>query len=457
MYKTSKYVVFSEDRFVSDTGQQWRLAYATRTASLLPVADDVVQALLDGREAAVSPEDEQRLLDAGVLCAEQEDERAQVILAQRQASARANRRKITLLPSSYCNMGCSYCGQSHVKGRLTPEHRAAVQNRVLRAIASDGTDSLQINWFGAEPLMGYAVICDLSKSFVAAADEAGVEYAAQIITNGSLLTARKLETLHVECRVAHVEITLDGPAAVHDKHRPLKSGGSSFARIVAVLQEAVRNPQLAGLVIGLRTNVDVHNRAYVSEYLRLMAESGLGSDRVFFSFHPVHAWGNDLSSTQVGMTEYARLEAGWLSEAEALGLSTPLIPTSVKGAVCTAVTRASEVISPSAKVFACTEHPLVPGSDPEEVIADALDLSLPTLRPSGPFDDWHDSLEASGTPCGQCVFLPVCGGSCPKLWRSGECPCPSYKFNMQDRMRLVAEQNGMSVLDIRPMPLPVAQ
>jgi uncharacterized protein len=42
------------------------------------------------------------------------------------------------------------------------------------------------------------------------------------------------------------------------------------------------------------------------------------------------------------------------------------------------------------------------------------------------------------------VFLPVCGGSCPKHWGEGDPPCPSYKFNIQQRLDLVAARAGLT-------------
>lgn len=75
----------------------------------------------------------------------------------------------------------------------------------------------QIDWFGAEPMMGFAVLRDLAESFVVAAEEYGVEYHSTIVTNGSLLNARNLDQLVRRCRVDQFDLTLDGPPEIHDR------------------------------------------------------------------------------------------------------------------------------------------------------------------------------------------------------------------------------------------------
>ncbi|RME86744.1 MAG: SPASM domain-containing protein, partial [Planctomycetota bacterium] len=50
--------------------------------------------------------------------------------------------------------------------------------------------------------------------------------------------------------------------------------------------------------------------------------------------------------------------------------------------------------------------------------------------------NFYHEIEKGLHPCKSCLFLPVCGGACPKLWKEGSCPCPSFKFNMKERLML---------------------
>jgi len=446
-YKFSQYVVFSDGEFKDAIGDRWRLAYATRTASVVPISTELAGAL-DRFEVSrvteeLDPDAIRELVELKILIPEGEDEQAAVIEHQRSAASATSDLKYTLLPTSYCNMGCAYCGQQHTKGRVPGNHRDAVAARLTAALERPETRSVRINWFGGEPMMGYAIIQDLCRRILPIADRKGVKYESLVVTNGSLLTIDKLRVLHRECRVGHVEITLDGPARVHDTHRPLKSGGRSFEKILDTVVAALTTEDLRELRFGLRTNIDAENAAYVEEYLDTLADRGLAHDQVSVSLHSIHSWGNDVTDTQIKNADLAKQMVSWTRRMAHLGLNFNMLPGEPTGAVCSAVTRSAEVISSSGNVFSCTEYPLVPAAERDKALARVESLPLTQLRPVGEFDDWHDSLQRRETACGDCLFLPVCGGCCPKLWREGEWPCPDYKFNTPQRLNVLAEMNDL--------------
>jgi hypothetical protein len=125
----------------------------------------------------------------------------------------AGQRHFVLLPTSYCNMGCEYCGQTHVKQSLAPDHRDAVSARVLAAASDDAVTEVHVAWFGGEPLMAYAVLRQMARGFVEAFDQVGKAYTSKITTNGALLDERKLPVLITELRIHRLDITIDGRLA----------------------------------------------------------------------------------------------------------------------------------------------------------------------------------------------------------------------------------------------------
>jgi uncharacterized protein len=76
------------------------------------------------------------------------------------------------------------------------------------------------------------------------------------------------------------------------------------------------------------------------------------------------------------------------------------------------------------------------------VVAKLGDLIGAQPRPPGGYDDWYDRVEAGRAPCAKCPLLPVCGGACPKLWLEGHTPCPSLRFNWDERLDLAAASLG---------------
>ncbi|MER6115334.1 radical SAM protein [Streptomyces sp. NPDC001743] len=444
MDQVSKYLVMSDHAYADAAGVRVRLAYSTRTASTMAVDLATARALETGEPAALSPAWAGALRAAEVLVPAGEDELSAVLDRNRRASADRSAVHIALLPTSYCNMGCAYCGQQHTRGGLSHTHRSRVRDRVLRAVAAPETRRVRIDWFGAEPMMGYAIIRDLAPRFVRAAAERGIDYSSVIVTNGSLLTPGKIDTLIRSCGVSHFEITVDGPPEIHDEHRPLKSGQGSFWKIVRTVRSVLDEPDLQSAHFTFRTNVDAHNQDDVPRYIELMAELGFAHPNVSFSIVPVHSWGNDVSAIEVSKQAFAEQETHWFRLLSQHGLHAQLLPNVAKKVLCPATTLSSEIISSTGNIFSCSEYPLVPEAE-QTLALTHIDRAGPEpVRPVGPFDGWNDEIEKGTTWCKGCVFMPTCGGSCPKAWQEGHPPCPGYKFNFQDRLDLVASQCGLN-------------
>jgi uncharacterized protein len=443
MDKVSRYIVISEETYTDETGQRLRLVYATRTARVMPVLPRVAAALLADDVRSVPDVLLPGLRQAEVIVPAGEDELTAMVTRNRVAASDPSIVQFILLPATYCNMGCAYCGQEHLRGGLSPDHRNKVRARVLRAIRRDTTQEIKVDWFGAEPMMGFAAIRDLAPDFVQAADEVSVKYSSTMVTNGSLLTKRKLDILVGVCRVGNFDITLDGPPDVHDVHRPLKSGQGSFWKIVSTIREALDDPGYQRVNFDFRTNVDIHNQDRLAEYFDLMADLGFARPNVTFSIARVRPWGNDVSAIELSAMEFAERELAWLDTIRRRGLSFSAVPKVAKQVTCPAVRLSGELISGTGNVFSCTDHPLVPEGERDHALGHIADPGLPLFRPAGEFDGWHDEVLAGKSGCRACVFYPTCGGACPKAWREGNPPCPSYKFNIQGRLGYLAAQAGL--------------
>lgn len=440
--RPSRYAIHSDGTYTNSSGQRLRLVYGTRRAVTLALTEDTADQLKAGHVPSHDPALLQRLLDVE-LVVPQQDELAALVTRSRQAAQSDALRTITLMPTSYCNMGCTYCGQQHTKGRIPANHRDAIAARVERTITDAHTQDIRIRWFGGEPMMGYAVLLDLSKRFVDTAERAGVSYSSSMVTNGSLLTLRKLRRLQDDARVTKLCITIDGTEEIHDRSRILKSGGVSFKQITALISQALADEDLAGITFELRTNVTSSNADHIDEYLHYMAALGFAHPRVIFNLEPVHSWSNDVSDIALTGDAYAAREVGWLTTMLDLGLNFMIVPTASKPLVCGAVTTSTEIISSTGAIFSCSEQPLVPEAEANQVLAHITDIPADDKRPAGPFHDWHDQIENKEVPCNGCPMLGVCGGSCPKLWSEGFSPCPSYKRNFQQRLHLVARKHQL--------------
>jgi uncharacterized protein len=262
-----------------------------------------------------------------------------------------------------------------------------------------------------------------------------------MVTNGYALLPDVTFELEVSHSVTFFEVTLDGTRDTHDARRGLKSGKGSFDRILSNLVGIAKRPDIrAG--IRIRCNVDRRNGVDVIPLIHLLAEKGL-AERVAFYCAPIHSWGNDAHDLAYPADVYAELEIEWLAEAINSGFTVPLIPPR-KEINCLAVRRTGDVISATGELFNCTEVPYVPAyAKTNEYLIGHLDTGEEPGR-RNLLADFNDRVERGDFGCSSCRMLPVCGGSCPKLWQEGIAPCPSAKQNIEKRLLLHLAQSNIA-------------
>ena len=427
----SRYVVAS-DPFTERDGQAvHRLVLSTRSGKMFKMRVSLWQALVERQFDKMSPAMLRRLMGARLLVQEGTDELTQVLAENDAEIAQSRQLYQVIQPSAFCQLGCGYCGQKHEKKQLDIDNRDRIIARVADKLAARPYDRLHIGWFGAEPLAGMASIRALSPRLREEAARYGAVYTAHVVTNGVKLDVATALELSREHGVVSAEVTLDGPADVHDARRHFKAGGPSFDRILTNLVDVAHHPEIP-LSLTIRCNVDARNAPAVEALIDVLADAGLAG-RANLYFAPIHDWGNSASELSLDMPTYARHELEWTVYAMSRGFSFGLLP-SRKKIVCMAVQPDSEVIDAYGNVFNCTETPYV------EAYGTANRHRIATLQSEGVdrtvnrFGDFNADVADGKYGCGKCPMLPVCGGACPKSWAEGQAACPSFKFSMPDRL-----------------------
>jgi uncharacterized protein len=174
--------------------------------------------------------------------------------------------QLFFVPRYACNFGCAYCYQAGYQvadEQVRPEVVEAFFGYVRREFA--GRRAF-VTLFGGEPLLPGAEAQACLADFVERARAADLPLA--VVTNGYHLE----ESLAVlgRARVQEIQVTLDGPRAVHDARRPLKGGGPTFERVAAGLDAALR----AGHPVNLRVVVDRDNLGALPELAACAAARG---------------------------------------------------------------------------------------------------------------------------------------------------------------------------------------
>jgi sulfatase maturation enzyme AslB (radical SAM superfamily) len=169
------------------------------------------------------------------------DERAEFSRCMRPAAPEtgAHLRDLVLLAAEQCNLACPYC----IKDRLMdlrperpqariagPTARAAI-DAFLAVAERSGHRDLGLQFRGGEALLNAGVVLDAIRHMRARWTRGAVH--ASMVSNATLVTAAIARAL-AELRVT-VEVSIDGPRAVHDAVRVTRGGRPTYERVVAGL------------------------------------------------------------------------------------------------------------------------------------------------------------------------------------------------------------------------------
>jgi uncharacterized protein len=337
---------------------------------------------------------------------------------------------LTIVTSLGCNFDCPYCFENKPAAILDEETERLLLEVLDAQLPT--IERFEVTWYGGEPLLAQDRIDRLSEAFLERARAHDVAYAASIVTNGYLLTpdvARRLKALAVR----KAQITLDGPAEVHDLMRPLRNGRGTFD---VVLENVVACADL--IPISIRVNLDASN---VDEYLRLLdllVDRGLAG-RV--SVNPGHivaypdqagAPSETYGTRCFTLPEFADVERDFLAAAYERGLAKPRLPGPI-ASPCTAVRTNDLVVGARGELYKCYDNV----GDPREVIGhlrswrDPNDRVLKWLR----YDPFTDE------GCRSCIALPTCMGGCAhhQMMDPGDARCSTFRLTHRRQLEEYAD------------------
>lgn len=136
---------------------------------------------------------------------------------------------LLILPTEQCNFRCVYCYEAFAHGRMRPETVAGIKHLIDRRVGDIA--SLQVSWFGGEPLTAKDIVFDVAEHAARCCREHAIAaIPGAMTTNGYLLTVPVMERL-VAANQTQYQISLDGLGEAHDRTRPLMSGKGTFERI----------------------------------------------------------------------------------------------------------------------------------------------------------------------------------------------------------------------------------
>lgn len=316
-------------------------------------------------------------------------------------TSRAN--GLTILPTLDCNFKCSYCYEEHPPMRMKQDVQDKLIDLVEKKI-SEGIPSLNIHWYGGEPLLCLDLIEKMSRRFIEIVKKCGIPFSAEMVTNGYLLDKDVTELLH-ELKIQKIQVTLDGSPKVHNQHRMLKNGNGTFWKII-------ENISIASKIIPiiLRINIDRKNLFSMKELLEILYKMGLNHKNItpYLGFiRPSTHVCKSIFSDCLTEQEFADYNADFIEELDRKGFQSHIYPVPAFR-ICGAVSEGVFAITPDGNLFKCWETVAIP----EEAIGNILE-DKPKIEHQLNLLKWMNYDPFANKKCVECDIFPICFGGCP--------------------------------------------
>lgn len=340
-------------------------------------------------------------------------------------------------PSADCQMGCFYCGQNHERKNISDTTIDKITDAIENKIKNGNFDNLYIGWFGAEPLIGLTQMKSITSKLLLICEKYNLSYNSKVVTNGLKLTLNVFEELNKNLGVNHIEFTIDGVDEYHNTRRNLKNNTKgTFLKIIKNVKGIL--DVNSDCKISIRCNVDRNNEMSVIPLIDLLDAEGI-LNKVHFYTAKIHEWGEKSNKEHLVEFNYEESEIKWLKHLISKKYLPSLLPMR-KHNVCLATNSTSNVYDTYGNVFKCTEIPYTTNYEKSKYFIGKIDIFSRkdeiTFR-----DDWIEKIKNNESFCYNCNFYPVCGGACPKSWEDNNIPCPSFKFNIKEKLEIYYSLN----------------
>jgi uncharacterized protein len=304
----------------------------------------------------------------------------------------------TVVLTLECNLACPYCFEDHFRGKYSLNAGTArlLVAHVTREHIERGHE-VELRFYGGEPLMAVARLKQIAGALKDAATIAGTKFSCSLVTNATLLTRPIVEEL-LPFGLTSAQITLDGPAEIHNRQRPFVSGQGSFKTIVDNLRSV---HDLITIKPG--GNFTRDNYHQFPAMLDALLETGIDATKLgSVQFSPVHpkSGGHDLHSAACSIgSEQWLIEANLFLREETLlrGFSAD----KPHMGVCMIELTNNLVVNYDGTLYKC---PAMMGW-PEFAVGTLTD-GISDYRESHNLDVWKND------ECLECAYLPLCFGGC---------------------------------------------
>lgn len=432
---------WSRFNFLVETKKHRKYLYNSYSNSLIALEDSLYENLLllsQGNTtvplSAFSAEEIKYLQKIYVLV---KDDDELVELLHHQSLSRLYSKKtlvLTIAPTQSCNFACTYCFEKwRQSGAITDQTEDAIIDYIKHQKESEGLDTVNITWYGGEPLLQHKRILSLAKRI----NELGLEINENLlITNGYFFTLDVIEQL-AEVKISGIQITLDGFKDTHDVRRPLVNGKGTFDKIIKNL-DAYYNSRFRDIfTVAIRVNIDNRNYDSFMDIYRWLKERYNSQKLIVYPGIVVLDENDCNASTCLSRNAVTDI---FLDLFVKYGVVTEELYPDDVNMECMTRSPYSMLIGSRGEIYKCYEdlgnQDLVVGNINDPCIWSNHDL---IAKYAVGIDHYNDKR------CRKCSYLPICRGGCPirrfenvYAGKHNDC-CTPFKGRINDYVELYSQ------------------
>jgi uncharacterized protein len=342
--------------------------------------------------------------------------------------------RVTVLTTLQCNFACDYCFQgdhgdyNKFAEKMSLETASKVIDWIEGRMDALRPEKFVLTLFGGEPLLNLPVAYYLAERCRDLCTERGIQPGVSLITNGLLLTPEVVDRL-VACGLYGIKITLDGDRETHNRMRPLRGRQGTFDKIIDNVRRVAHK-----VPITIGGNFDESSADSYPALLDFLREQEFADKIVKINFKPIIKApettpkgvipltlvdggdkplnGTCMTSAGAGSTKGSSVcdschfvdekMAFLRNETRKRGFPTP---DGVHMGPCEIHRRHAHTIGPDGALYAC---PGFTGSKTDST--GHIDGRQEAWRQAAA--ERFERLSPKKEECGDCTFIPVCGGGC---------------------------------------------
>jgi uncharacterized protein len=310
----------------------------------------------------------------------------------------------TIAPTMDCCFSCFYCFEkgNHRKKYITEE----VMDSIIKNIENrKELQSINITWFGGEPLMAIDKMREFHKKF---RDVWKGAFTSRIITTAHHITTEVIDILK-EIEVTSMQITLDGAEETHNSIKFTKNCNNAFQKVISNID--LLTEKYPELIIDIRVNttpknaaeyVDLHNfiqKRYSGKPISMYP--GFVKDRnknknIYIDSNFLN--NNDFALFCTDLWKNHKISTHWLKYETAITYE------------CAIRNKNTFAVDPEGYVYQCWE---VIGNKKYAIGKLDKDGNVIITNQTELHRNLYGSDPLANQECIECSYLPMCAGGCP--------------------------------------------